>query len=85
MLRFRCDLCGQTFEDTEDCEGRTCNRCDDGTIVLDVESMSDDEVEAELKARGIDVSAAWGRVRQALRRSLNEEPDSADPDGHCAT
>lgn len=34
-MRFYCDSCGQTFEDDRDCEGDSCNRCDDGTICVE--------------------------------------------------
>jgi len=32
MARYRCDYCGQEFEDYADVDGDACNRCDEGTV-----------------------------------------------------
>lgn len=31
-MNYKCTTCGETFTDFTDCNGDSCNRCDDGYI-----------------------------------------------------
>lgn len=44
-MRYRCDYCGQEFEDDVDVDGDACNRCDEGTVELqkDMEELDMEE------------------------------------------
>lgn len=58
-MRYQCDNCGQAFDDDEDVNGDSCNRCDDGYVYLISDDFEAFEHEVDA-ADGSELAAAKG-------------------------
>lgn len=53
-MKYMCDNCGRTYNSDEDCDGDTCNLCEDGMMneVEDIDYDDQDDVIEEFDDEG---------------------------------